>query len=745
MSFTFAEDKPLPVAADRPQTSPEPSSDMAVEELVAKARESVVVVTFSGRDGKQLGIGSGFVVDEQGLIATNRHVIGDARPISVQFANGRKYEVEEVRATDHKLDLAVLKINAENLPALPVRYNGEILDGETVIALGNPLGLKHSVVKGVVSGQREVEGRNMIQLAIPIEQGNSGGPVLNLRGEVIGLVTLKSLASSNLGFAVPASDLKLLMDKPNPIPMSRWLTIGRLDESKWKELFGATWRQRSGQILVEGSGKGFGGRALLLSTKDVPKPPFELAVQVKQDQADGAAGLVFASDGNFEHYGFYPSAGRIRLSKFNGPDVLTWQVLEEIDTPLLQDDWNSLKVRVQEEGLVCYLNGKQIIKMPRVRIAPGSVGLAKFRNTSARFKNFQLGQEIPTTEPDDQARQTVFDLIEQSTGEEIPTSELVEKLLPHSQFTTTLLEQKAIELEQEAARIRQLARDIHQQRVLSSLNEHLREDQPDLFTAALHLAWLDNEELDINAYEQELDRLAENLLGRFNESSTDPEKFATLNTFLFEELGFHGSRTNYYHRSNSYLNEVLDDREGLPITLAVLYQSLGKRIGLNIEGVGLPGHFVARFVPEEGEPQLVDPFERGKLLSRNDAELIVLAYSGHPLEESNLTAQTTPEILSRMLRNLLSIAQEKQDEERMLRYMHVLITLNPESVHDRWTRALLAYRSDQLELALADLDWLDEQSPPSFNPRAVSQLRQAIHQKQSRLKKITDSDIEKMM
>ena len=214
---------------------------------------------------------------------------------------------------------------------------------------------------------------------------------------------------------------------------------------------------------------------------------------------------------------------------------------------------------------------------------------------------------------------------------------------------------------------------------------------------------------------------------------------------LFEELGFHGSRTNYYHRSNSYLNEVLDDREGLPITLAVLYQSLGKRIGLNIEGVGLPGHFVARFVPEEGEPQLVDPFERGKLLSRNDAELIVLAYSGHPLEESNLTAQTTPEILSRMLRNLLSIAQEKQDEERMLRYMHVLITLNPESVHDRWTRALLAYRSDQLELALADLDWLDEQSPPSFNPRAVSQLRQAIHQKQSRLKKITDSDIEKMM
>ncbi|QDU81681.1 putative periplasmic serine endoprotease DegP-like precursor [Polystyrenella longa] len=725
-----------PAGAERPMPLEETGtlvSDMAIEELVARARESVVVITFSGRDGKQLGIGSGFVLESDGLIATNRHVIGDARPISVQFANGQKYEVAEVRATDSKLDLALLKINAKDLPALPVRFTGEVRDGESVIALGNPLGLKHSVVKGIISGQREVEGRNMLQLAIPIEQGNSGGPVLNQQGEVVGLVTLKSLASENLGFAVPASDLKLLIDKPNPIPMSRWLTIGRLDEEKWTDLFGATWRQRSGQIHVQGSGKGFGGRALLLSTNAVPEPPYEIAVQVKQDQTDGAAGIVFASNGEYEHYGFYPSGGRIRLSKFNGPDVLTWQVLKEIDSPLLQEDWNNLKVRVEEEGVLCYLNGEQVINLPRVKIETGSVGLAKFRDTTAQFKNFQLGKEVESLEPSVEVRNSINGLIDNTDTRNLTSAELSKQLLPHATFTSTLLEKKAAELERQAEQIRQLARDVHRERVLASFAEVLQNEDANLFTGALHISWLDNEELDITSYEQELTRLADILKSRFEESTSEAEKFSELNRFLFEELGFHGSRTNYYHRSNSYLNEVLDDREGLPISLSVLYQAVGKRIGLQIDGVGLPGHYVSRFVPTEGEPQLVDPFEQGKLLSRQDAELIVLAYSGRAFDDSALAAQTTTETLTRMLRNLLSIAQDKQEEERMLNYMHFLIVLDPESAEDRWGRALLAYRATRLDQAIVDIEWLEEQSPPIINPRAVAQLRLAIQQKQDRL------------
>ncbi|MEZ6045665.1 MAG: transglutaminase family protein [Planctomycetaceae bacterium] len=729
-SLQGAEPEPkLPTVAEQPEIE----TDLSTEELVTRSRESVVVVTFSGRDGSEQGIGSGFVLNSQGLIATNMHVIGEARPIFVQFANGQKYDVLEVVASDRKLDLAILKIDADSLPALPVHYESDLRDGEPIIALGNPLGLKHSVVKGVVSGQREVEGRQMIQLAIPIEQGNSGGPVLNQQGEVIGLVTLKSLASSNLGFAVPSSDLKLLVDKPNPIPMSQWLTIGKLDDAKWKDLFGANWRQRSGQIHVTGAGKGFGGRALLLSTKEVPEPPYELAVMVKQDQTDGAAGLVFASDGEYQHYGFYPSSGKMRLSRFNGADVLTWQVLQEVETPFLREEWNSLKIRVEEEGLYCYLNGEQVIEMPRIKIKPGSVGLAKFRNTTAQFKRFQLGTELLSSEPTSEAKSTIFDLLDEASSSPLTDTELTSRLLPHAAFTTSLLEHKAAELEAQAEQIRRLARDIHRERVLTSLKTLLEADHIDLFTAALHISWLDNEELDIVSYQQELDAHAETLKKRFNETTPEQEKFEALNQYLFNELGFHGSRTNYYHRSNSYLNEVLDDREGLPITLSVLYQELGRRIGLRIEGIGLPGHFVAQFSPGEGDAQLVDPFERGKLLSRQDAELIVLAYSGQALEESLLVPQSAQQILTRMIRNLLQIAQEQENEERMLNYMHMVIALHPDSSRDRWARAILAYRTDRYAEALIDLDWLDEQSPPTMNPLVISQLRDAIQQKQQQI------------
>src|SRR5216684_5716061 len=85
-----------------------------------------------------------------------------------------------------------------------------------------------------------------------------------------------------------------------------------------------------------------------------------------------------------------------------------------------------------------------------------------------------------------------------------------------------------------------------------------------------------------------------------------PGKLAALNKYLFTERGFHGSRQDYYNRSNSYLNEVLDDREGIPITLSVLYIELARRVGLKVVGIPLPGHFVVEFLPEKGEGKLID-------------------------------------------------------------------------------------------------------------------------------------------
>lgn len=212
--------------------------EKSVQELAAIAKKSVVVVTFTGRDGQRQGLGTGFILSEDGLIATNLHVIGEARPIRVELHDGRKFDVTAVHATERAQDLAVLRIDARDLPVLPLGNSDELQEGQAVVAIGNPLGLERSVVSGVLSGRREIEGRSMLQVALPIEQGNSGGPLLDMQGRVHGLLTLKSLKTENLGFAITVNSLKPLLEKPNPIPMNRWLTIGAMDPEEWTVLPG---------------------------------------------------------------------------------------------------------------------------------------------------------------------------------------------------------------------------------------------------------------------------------------------------------------------------------------------------------------------------------------------------------------------------------------------------------------------------------------------------------------------------
>src|SRR5262249_39206256 len=142
-----------------------------------------------------------------GLVATNLHVVGEGRGVTVELTGGKRYKATAVHAFDRHLDLAVVRIDAKGLPVLPLGDAGRIKDGQAVVAVGNPRGLKHSVVSGVVSGRREIEGRAMLQLAIPVERGNSGGPVVDMQGRVLGVLTAKSLVTPNLGFAVPVDAL----------------------------------------------------------------------------------------------------------------------------------------------------------------------------------------------------------------------------------------------------------------------------------------------------------------------------------------------------------------------------------------------------------------------------------------------------------------------------------------------------------------------------------------------------------
>ena len=709
----------------------EPNVQRTTADLVADLKPSIVVITFTGRDGKQEGLGTGFVVAEDGLIATNYHVIGEGRPISVQFADGTKRDVIEIRASDRQLDLAVVKIDQKGLKPLVLGDATKIEDGQPVVAMGNPRGLKHSVVEGIVSGKREIEGRSMLQLAMPIEQGNSGGPLVDRDGKVLGIITLKSLMTNNLGFAISVNSLKPLLEKPNPVPMSRWLTIGQLNPRDWTPLFGARWRQRAGRIAVEGLGSGFGGRSLCLSKQAVPEKPFEVAVNVKFSPEDGAAGLVFHSDGKEKHYGFYPSNGGFRLSRFDGSDVFQWKVLQEVRSDAYRpNDWNEIKVRVEKDRLVCFVNGTQIIESTDDGFTSGHVGLAKFRHTEAEFRGFRVATDLGSQQASAETTKRIGELVKDISPSRAAGTDLVDKLAPDGHVASTVLRDKAKELEKQAERLRQLAKDVHVKKVqseLRSLTEGKEDAKIDLLAAALWIAALDNEELDVADYCHDFDELASDLKKTLPADADDTAKLAALKKFFFEELGFHGGRLNYHARSNNHLNEVIDDREGMPITLSVLYIEFGRRIGLNLVGVGVPRQFVVRHEPKEGDAVMIDVFEGGGTITRQEVEERLFK-SERPIvaRDEHFATAKPRDILIRMLSNLLGSAQEEKDAEAMYRYVDTILTLNPDDGDYRAMRFEIGAFTKRLDQARADGDWLMKFQPNGVNLQRVEAIRESL-------------------
>lgn len=704
-------------------------TDMSVADLAAKANESTVTISVSGRDGERSSLGTGFVIDKSGLIATNLHVIGEARPIVVTLADGRRLEVTEVHATDRTMDLAVIRVKADNLKPLELGNSDGLKQGQEVVAVGNPRGLEHSIVSGVVSAVRQIDGKPMVQLAMPIEQGNSGGPVLDRQGRVEGVVTMKSVVTENLGFALAINALKPLLQKPNPVRMDRWLTIGALDAHEWSPLLGGRWRQHAGRILVEGPGTGFGGRALLVSKRPAPAVPYEAAVWVQLKREDGAAGLAFAIHDLDRHYAFYPSNGRLRLTRFDGADVYSWHILKEVHTPAYRPgEWNRLKVRVEKEKIRAFVNDVLVCEVNDPEFREGKPGLANFRETHAEFKGFDVGSSVPSVLPPPAVADRVERLAMELKDEKAPDSKVLSDLLPNADASVRALLNSAERREREAKQLRRAAdslRSRRTQRDLAALLDHKAEKDIDLLRAALLVARMDNDDLDVEAYLRVIDGFARTIREGLKPKADDQAKLAALDEFLFKKMGFHGCRAEFESRSNSYLNEVIDDREGLPVTLSVLYIELARRLGVSVVGIGLPGRYVVRLESVKDNSTLIDVYEGGRRLSHAEAEVQARSLSDVPLTADAWKPQTKREILYRLVKNLAGSAEEASDAEAMLRYIDVMLALDANSVLEHWRRAVLCYQTGRKADSLAECNWLLAKDPHEVAHVAdISQIQQ---------------------
>lgn len=231
-----------------------------------------------------------------------------------------------------------------------------------------------------------------------------------------------------------------------------------------------------------------------------------------------------------------------------------------------------------------------------------------------------------------------------------------------------------------------------------------RDEEIDLAHAALLLAKQRYTDLEVEPYLAKLDAMAVAVRERLGGDADPRRAIAELNRQLFEVEGFRGNERDYYDPRNSYLNEVLDRKLGIPITLSVVFMEVGRRIPLPLLGVGLPGHFLVKVLTTQGDV-LIDPFSGGAELTEDDCqERLDRVYGGLlRLEKRMLQPVAKKQLIVRILNNLKTIYLNQGEFDSALDVVQSILALEPSSMPDLRDRGLLYYRENRFEEALSDL------------------------------------------
>jgi regulator of sirC expression with transglutaminase-like and TPR domain len=260
----------------------------------------------------------------------------------------------------------------------------------------------------------------------------------------------------------------------------------------------------------------------------------------------------------------------------------------------------------------------------------------------------------------------------------------------------------------------------------------LKQPEIDLARACLMIAEDAYPGLDVEHYLAEIEGLGARLRARLREDAGAEARVVALNEFLFQDLGYWGNAEDYYDPRNSYLNDVLERRTGIPITLSILYMELAQRIGLACEGVSFPGHFLVR-VGIRGGVLILDPFAGGapqsepELRERLQRVIPEDAAAGVGIADLPLDQFLEPaskrQILGRLLRNLKGIYRDADRPERMLEVLNRMLLVHPDSPAELRDRGLVYQRLECWRPALQDLTHYLQRDPEAAD---VAEVRASL-------------------
>jgi regulator of sirC expression with transglutaminase-like and TPR domain len=244
-------------------------------------------------------------------------------------------------------------------------------------------------------------------------------------------------------------------------------------------------------------------------------------------------------------------------------------------------------------------------------------------------------------------------------------------------------------------------------------------------------------DLDVAHYLSRIDAFAATVKSRLSKDAFAEQKVMVLNRYLFNELGFRGNVGEYYDPRNSYLNQVLERRTGIPITLSILYMEIGQRLGLRLQGVSFPGHFLVKLRVTGGQ-LVLDPFCGGE--AQSESELRARLAQVLPQREADtlplpkfLEAATSRQVLARLLRNLKGIYLQSDEVQNALTVMQRMVMVAPRAAEEVRDRGLAYYRLDCFRAALADLQDYLERRPDAPDADEIKHKAAALRMVCARL------------